>query len=150
MEYLYYHLKMTIKNKKDYANKVLQLDPLSERLHASGFTGGASKSLLKRFKPETKSAYKENKKFKVKEPTVISTKGQKVLRQQSLANKLIDKLSLKLKKDTQKSIDKNFEKTGTKINIDQISIPITNKTFQTMKQVDFAKSKIIAPYKRKN
>ena len=150
MEYLYYQLKMTIKNKKDYANKVLQMDPLSERLHASGFTGGASKSLLKRFKKETKSAYKENKKFRVKEPTVISTKGQKVLRQQSLANKLIDKLSLRLKKDTQKSIDKNFEKTGTKINIDQISIPVTNKTFQAMKQVDFAKSKLIAPYKRKN
>ena len=150
MEYLYYQLKMTIKNKKDYANKVLQMDPLSERLHASGFTGGASRSLLKRFKVETKSAYKENKKFKVKEPTLISTKGQKVLRQQSLANKLIDKLSLRLKKDTQKSIDKNFEKTGNKISMEQISIPVTNKTFQAMKQVDFAKSKIIAPYKRKN
>tara|TARA_Y100000401_G_scaffold25035_1_gene17352 strand:- start:109 stop:531 length:423 start_codon:yes stop_codon:yes gene_type:complete len=138
------------KKNKDYANKVLTLDPLSERLHATGFTGGASKSLLKRFKKETKSAYKENKKFKVKEPTVISTKGQKVLRQQSLANKLLDKLSLRLKKDTQKSIDKNFEKTGNKISMEQISIPVTNKTFQAMKQVDFAKSKIIAPYKRKN
>ena len=63
MEYLYYQQKipqkMTKKNKylpgavKDYANKVLTLDPLSERLHAAGFTGGASKSLLKKFKKET-------------------------------------------------------------------------------------------------
>ena len=36
------------KKSKDYANKVLTLDPLSERLHAAGFTGGASKSLLKK------------------------------------------------------------------------------------------------------
>ena len=147
---------MTKKNKylpgavKDYANKVLTLDPLSERLHAVGFTGGASKSLLKKFKKETKSAYKKNKEFKVKEPTTISAKGQKVLRQQSLANKLIDNLKLKLKKDTQKSIDKNFEKTGTKVNIDQINIPVSNQTFKTMRQVDFAKTKLIAPYKRKN
>ena len=135
---------------KNYANKVIMLDPLSERLHAVGFTGGASKSLLKKFKKETKSAYKENKKFKIKEPTTISSKGQKVLRQQSLANKLIDNLKLKLKKDTEQSITKNLKKTGTKVNIDQISIPVSNPTFKTMRQVDFAKTKLIAPYKRKN
>jgi|TARA_A100000171_G_C1998877_1_gene80864 hypothetical protein len=138
------------KKSKDYANKVLTLDPLSERLHAAGFTGGASKSLLKKFKKETKSAYKENKEFKVKEPTTISAKGQKVLRQQSLANKLIDNLKLKLKKDTEQSITKNLKETGTKVNIDQISIPVSNQTFKTMRQVDFAKAKLIAPYKRKN
>ena len=100
--------------KKDYANKVLTLDPLSERLHAAGFTGGASKSLLKKFKKQTKSAYKENKKFKIKDPDAISSKGQKVLRQQSLANKLIDNLKLKLKKDTEQSIAKNFKKLELK------------------------------------
>tara|TARA_R100001509_G_C4687319_1_gene155611 strand:+ start:86 stop:421 length:336 start_codon:yes stop_codon:yes gene_type:complete len=30
---------------KDYANKVLQIDPLSDRLGNVGFTGGASKKL---------------------------------------------------------------------------------------------------------
>jgi len=44
MEYLYYQLKMEVKmTKKDYANKVRTLDPLSDKLDAAGFSGGASK-----------------------------------------------------------------------------------------------------------
>jgi hypothetical protein len=55
MEYLYYQLKMTVtKSKKDYANKVLQMDPLSERLNAAGFTGGAGR-YLKSLKTTAKS-----------------------------------------------------------------------------------------------
>ena len=77
-------------------------------------------------------------------------KGQKDLRQQSLANKLIDNLKLRLKKDTQKSIDKYYKKTGVKVEPDQISISTGDKTFKTMNQVNFLKSKIISKYKRKN
>ena len=45
---------MTVKSKKDYANKVLQMDPLSERLNAAGFTGGASRTYLKSLKTTAK------------------------------------------------------------------------------------------------
>ena len=42
---------------KDYANKVLRIDPLSSRLHDVGFTGGAGKRLSK---------IKDRKKEKIK------------------------------------------------------------------------------------
>ena len=143
--------KDSFNRKKNYSNtKIIQLDPLSERLSSAGFTGGASRSLLRKYKPETKSAFKQNKNFKVKNPDLISKKGQKDLRQQSLANKLIDNLKLRLKKDTQKSIDKYYKKTGVKVEPDQISISTGDKTFKTMNQVNFLKSKIISKYKRKN
>ena len=143
--------KDNFNRKKNYSNtKIIQLDPLSERLSSAGFTGGASRSLLRKYKPETKSAFKQNKNFKVKNPDLISKKGQKDLRQQSLANKLIDNLKLRLKKDTQKSIDKYYKKTGVKVEPDQISISTGDKTFKTMNQVNFLKSKIISKYKRKN
>ena len=143
--------KDNFNRKKNYSNtKIIQLDPLSERLSSAGFTGGASRSLLRKYKPETKSAFKQNKNFKVKNPDLISKKGQKDLRQQSLANKLIDNLKLRLKKDTQKSIDQYYKKTGVKVEPDQISISTGDKTFKTMNQVNFLKSKIISKYKRKN
>ena len=48
MEYLYYQLRMEVKmTKKDYSNKVITLDPLSDKLDAAGFSGGASKTKLK-------------------------------------------------------------------------------------------------------
>ena len=39
---------------KDYANKVLQIDPLSDRLGNVGFTGGASRTYLKSLKTTAK------------------------------------------------------------------------------------------------
>ena len=142
--------KDNFNRKKNYSNtKIIQLDPLSERLSSAGFTGGASKSLLRKYKPETKSAFKQNKNFKVKNPDLISKKGQTVLRQQSFANKIIDKLTSKLKTSTQKSIDKYYKKTGVKVKPDQVSVPINSSIVKTIKQVDFSKSKILAPYKRK-
>ena len=41
---------------KDYANKVLQIDPLSDRLGNVGFTGGASKKLTSLKKQKIKKA----------------------------------------------------------------------------------------------
>ena len=41
---------------KDYANKVLQIDPLSNRLGNVGFTGGASKKLISLKKQKIKKA----------------------------------------------------------------------------------------------
>ena len=53
-----------IKNKKDYANKVLTLDPLSDRLNAVGFTGGASKRYLNSLKNTQKLLKKVEKDIK--------------------------------------------------------------------------------------
>ena len=106
------------KRKKNYSNmKVIQLDPLGERLSDVGMTGGVSRSLLgKNFKKSTKKVYKENKKFKVKEPDLISKSSKKDLRQQSFANKLLNKVLPKI----QKQIDsggKNISKAKDYANI---------------------------------
>ena len=83
MEYLYYHQKMTVKSKKDYENKVLQMDPLSDRLNAAGFTGGAGrylKSLKTTAKPlidkSLKKAPLETRNFKGVMGAPISVKKQ--------------------------------------------------------------------------
>ena len=130
MEYLYYQLKMTItKSKKDYANKVLQMDPLSERLNAAGFTGGAGK-YLKSLKTTAKSlidkslkiAPLETRNFKgvkgapinVKKQLLTVDKLQKVNQENLMfdrANPNLVKNTQKLLKKVEKDIKSDFRKT---------------------------------------
>ena len=117
-------------NKKNGVREIL---PSMHTIHRPG--GGTLKtSLLKKFKSETKTAFKENKSFKVKD-TRISKQGQRDLKKQALINKVYDKILPKLKsriegKDTSKLKDKDY----------------TN----VIKELDIAKSKIMSKYKKKN
>tara|TARA_R100000008_G_scaffold6980_1_gene3810 strand:- start:93 stop:605 length:513 start_codon:yes stop_codon:yes gene_type:complete len=130
MEYLYYQLKMTVtKSKKDYANKVLQMDPLSERLNAAGFTGGAGKylkSLKTTAKPlidkSLKKAPLETRNFKgvagapisVKKQLLTVDKLQKVNQENLMfdrANPNLIRNTQKLLKKVEKDIRSNFRKT---------------------------------------
>ena len=130
MEYLYYQLKMTVtKSKKDYANKVLQMDPLSERLNAAGFTGGAGKylkSLKTTAKPlidkSLKIAPLETRNFKgvagapisVKKQLLTVDKLQKVNQENLMfdrANPNLIRNTQKLLKKVEKDIRSNFRKT---------------------------------------
>ena len=130
MEYLYYQLKMTVtKNKKDYANKVLQMDPLSERLNAAGFTGGAGKylkSLKTTAKPlidkSLKKAPLETRNFKgaagapvsVKKQLLTVDKLQKVNQENLMfdrANPNLIRNTQKLLKKVEKDIRSDFRKT---------------------------------------
>ena len=130
MEYLYYQLKMTVtKNKKDYANKVLQIDPLSERLNAAGFTGGAGKylkSLKTTAKPlidkSLKKAPLETRNFKgaagapvsVKKQLLTVDKLQKVNQENLMfdrANPNLIRNTQKLLKKVEKDIRSDFRKT---------------------------------------
>ena len=130
MEYLYYQLKMTVtKSKKDYANKVLQMDPLSERLNAAGFTGGAGK-YLKSLKTTAKSlidkslkkAPLETRNFKgvagapisVKKQLLTVDKLQKVNQENLMfdrANPNLIRNTQKLLKKVEKDIKSDFRKT---------------------------------------
>ena len=130
MEYLYYHLKMTVKSKKDYANKVLQMDPLSDRLNAAGFTGGAGrylKSLKTTAKPlidkSLKKAPLETRNFKgvagapisVKKQLLTVDKLQKVNQENLMfdrANPNLVKNTQKLLKKVEKDIKSDFRKTN--------------------------------------
>ena len=108
--------KQDSERKKNYIN-IKQIDPLGEALNKVGMTGGVSRSLLgKNFKKSTKKAYKENKKFKVKEPDLISKSSKKDLRQQSFANKLFGKVLPKIKKQID-SGGKNISKAKDYANI---------------------------------
>ena len=130
MEYLYYQLKMTVtKSKKDYANKVLQMDPLSDRLNAAGFTGGAGrylKSLKTTAKPlidkSLKKAPLETRNFKgvmgapisVKKQLLTVDKLQKVNQENLMfdrANPNLVKNTQKLLKKVEKDIKSDFRKT---------------------------------------
>ena len=130
MEYLYYQLKMTVtKSKKDYANKVLQMDPLSERLNAAGFTGGAGrylKSLKTTAKPlidkSLKKAPLETRNFKgvagapisVKKQLLTVDKLQKVNQENLMfdrANPNLIRNTQKLLKKVEKDIRSDFRKT---------------------------------------
>ena len=130
MEYLYYQLKMTVtKSKKDYANKVLQMDPLSERLNAAGFTGGAG-TYLKSLKTTAKSlidkslkkAPLETRNFKgvagapisVKKQLLTVDKLQKVNQENLMfdrANPNLIRNTQKLLKKVEKDIRSDFRKT---------------------------------------
>ena len=118
MEYLYYQLKMTVtKSKKDYANKVLQMDPLSDRLNAAGFTGGAGrylKSLKTTAKPlidkSLKKAPLETRNFKGVAGAPISVKKQLLtvdkLQKVNQENLMFDRANPNLVKNTQKLLKK--------------------------------------------
>ena len=118
MEYLYYQLKMTVtKSKKDYANKVLQMDPLSERLNAAGFTGGAGR-YLKSLKTTAKSlidkslkkAPLETRNFKGAAGAPVSVKKQLLtvdkLQKVNQENLMFDRANPNLVKNTQKLLKK--------------------------------------------
>ena len=130
MEYLYYQLKMTVtKSKKDYANKVLQMDPLSDRLNAAGFTGGVGrylKSLKTTAKPlidkSLKKAPLETRNFKgaagapvsVKKQLLTVDKLQKVNQENLMfdrANPNLIRNTQKLLKKVEKDIRSDFRKT---------------------------------------
>ena len=120
---------MTVKSKKDYANKVLQMDPLSERLNAAGFTGGAGR-YLKSLKTTAKSlidkslkkAPLETRNFKgvagapisVKKQLLTVDKLQKVNQENLMfdrANPNLVKNTQKLLKKVEKDIKSDFRKT---------------------------------------
>ena len=118
MEYLYYQLKMTVKSKKDYANKVLQMDPLSERLNAAGFTGGASRTYLKSLKTTAKplidkslkTAPLETRNFKGVAGAPISVKKQLLtvdkLQKVNQENLMFDRANPNLIRNTKKILKK--------------------------------------------
>tara|TARA_R100001443_G_scaffold65161_1_gene74463 strand:- start:59 stop:514 length:456 start_codon:yes stop_codon:yes gene_type:complete len=120
---------MPIINKKDYANKVLQLDPLSERLNAAGFTGGAGKylkSLKTTAKPlidkSLKKAPLEDRNFKgvagasiaVKKQLLTVNKLQKANQENAIydrANPNIIRNAKKMLKKVENEIRSDFRKT---------------------------------------
>ena len=120
---------MTIINKKDYANKVLQLDPLAERLNAAGFTGGAGKylkSLKTTAKPlidkSLKKAPLEDRNFKgvagasiaVKKQLLTVNKLQKANQENAIydrANPNIIRNAKKMLKKVENEIRSDFRKT---------------------------------------
>ena len=107
-----------IKNKKNYANKVLTLDPLSDRLNAVGFTGGASKRYLNSLKNTAKSlidkslkkAPLETRNFKGVAGAPISVKKQLLtvdkLQKVNQENLMFDRANPNLVKNTQKLLKK--------------------------------------------
>ena len=108
---------MTIINKKDYANKVLQLDPLAERLNAAGFTGGAGKylkSLKTTAKPlidkSLKTAPLETRNFKGVAGAPISVKKQLLtvnkLQKVNQENLMFDRANPNLIRNTKKILKK--------------------------------------------
>ena len=120
---------MPIINNKDYANKVLQLDPLSERLNAAGFTGGAGKylkSLKTTAKPlidkSLKKAPLEDRNFKgvagasiaVKKQLLTVNKLQKANQENAIydrANPNIIRNAKKMLKKVENEIRSDFRKT---------------------------------------
>ena len=95
--------KDSFNRKKNYSNtKIIELDPLGKRLSDAGFTGGASKRMLKKslFKTEAKKAFKETKDLK-------TTKDKKRVK---FLDKYFDNLKLGVYQNprgdrTKKSID---------------------------------------------
>jgi hypothetical protein len=82
MAYSYYqqrkHLKMTKEDSernKIYSNiKIKKIDPLSERLSAAGFTGGASKKLLSK---DAKAALRETVKVNLRSGLQTTKAGKR-------------------------------------------------------------------------
>jgi|TARA_R100001443_G_C3261235_1_gene155658 hypothetical protein len=109
---------MTVKSKKDYANKVLQMDPLSERLNAAGFTGGASRTYLKSLKTTAKplinkslkTAPLETRNFKGVAGAPISVKKQLLtvnkLQKVNQENLMFDRANPNLIRNTKKILKK--------------------------------------------
>ena len=109
---------MTVKSKKDYANKVLQMDPLSERLNAAGFTGGASRTYLKSLKTTAKplidkslkKAPLETRNFKGVAGAPISVKKQLLtvnkLQKVNQENLMFDRANPNLIRNTKKILKK--------------------------------------------
>ena len=121
---------MTVKSKKDYANKVLQMDPLAERLNAAGFTGGASRTYLKSLKTTAKplidkslkKAPLETRNFKgvagapinVKKQLLTVNKLQKVNQENLMfdrANPNLIRNTKKILKKVENDIRSDFRKT---------------------------------------
>ena len=109
---------MTVKSKKDYANKVLQMDPLAERLNAAGFTGGASRTYLKSLKTTAKplidkslkTAPLETRNFKGVAGAPISVKKQLLtvnkLQKVNQENLMFDRANPNLIRNTKKILKK--------------------------------------------
>tara|TARA_E500000318_G_C3407762_1_gene152353 strand:+ start:56 stop:514 length:459 start_codon:yes stop_codon:yes gene_type:complete len=109
---------MTVKSKKDYANKVLQMDPLAERLNAAGFTGGASRTYLKSLKTTAKplidkslkKAPLETRNFKGVAGAPISVKKQLLtvnkLQKVNQENLMFDRANPNLIRNTKKILKK--------------------------------------------
>ena len=109
---------MTVKSKKDYANRVLQMDPLSERLNAAGFTGGASRTYLKSLKTTAKplidkslkKAPLETRNFKGVAGAPISVKKQLLtvnkLQKVNQENLMFDRANPNLIRNTKKILKK--------------------------------------------
>ena len=109
---------MTVKSKKDYANRVLQMDPLSERLNAAGFTGGASRTYLKSLKTTAKplinkslkTAPLETRNFKGVAGAPISVKKQLLtvnkLQKVNQENLMFDRANPNLIRNTKKILKK--------------------------------------------
>ena len=109
---------MTVKSKKDYANTVLQMDPLSERLNAAGFTGGASRTYLKSLKTTAKplidkslkTAPLETRNFKGVAGAPISVKKQLLtvnkLQKVNQENLMFDRANPNLIRNTKKILKK--------------------------------------------
>ena len=89
--------------KKNYSNtKIIQLDPLAERLNSIGLKGGAGRSLLSRgVKKTTKDTIKNFKKTDKlsKQKDKLNDSG-KFVKDGALANK-----NIKLKKEWQEEIN---------------------------------------------
>ena len=121
--------KDNFNRKKNYSNtKIIQLDPLGERLSNVGFTGGASKRMLKKslFKTEAKKAFKETKDLK-------TTKDKKRVK---FLDKYFDNL-----KSTALATRQKLKKELTKKDLELPS---------AIKQYANIKDSIIAKYRKKN
>ena len=121
--------KDSFNRKKNYSNtKIIQLDPLGERLSNVGFTGGASKRMLKKslFKTEAKKAFKETKDLK-------TTKDKKRVK---FLDKYFDNL-----KSTALATRQKLKKELTKKDLELPS---------AIKQYANIKDSIIAKYRKKN
>ena len=121
--------KDSFNRKKNYSNtKIIELDPLGKRLSDAGFTGGASKRMLKKslFKTEAKKAFKETKDLK-------TTKDKKRVK---FLDKYFDNL-----KSTALATRQKLKKELTKKDLELPS---------AIKQYANIKDSIIAKYRKKN
>ena len=121
--------KDSFNRKKNYSNtKIIELDPLGKRLSDAGFTGGASKRMLKKslFKTEAKKAFKETKDLK-------TTKDKKRVK---FLDKYFDNL-----KSTALATRQKLKKELTKKDLELQS---------AIKQYANIKDSIIAKYRKKN
>ena len=105
--------------KKDYANKVRTLDPLSDRLNAAGFTGGASKGLkikdtkkiLKEVKPIIDKKNKTYRSIKTSESTKNLNKAQERVHTADEYRSYVNfRMKNKLPSEARKILDAPFKK----------------------------------------